>query len=190
MKAGPTRKDLEECGILRQIDYDEVARALIDEGKAGWRYDTNKSSIVNLQHFFHRYTLSQPTKPYTLKITCLFVEPPEFHASLVTDISEKTYMAHAASESTAKRAVADRFFEDEDVQNVFHLIPPKPSDVRAKSILHTFEKWSCRNRGASPEVMHEICQNRVDQIYAVFRKWGYRTDLWDALDGQSRSCHA
>ena len=29
--------------------------------------------------------------------------------------------------------------------------------------------------------MNDVIQIRMERIYAVFREWGFRTDLWDGL---------
>eukprot|EP00435_Cladocopium_sp_Y103_P042042 s2867_g11.t1 len=180
-KVSPTRSELEQMGILREIDYEQVAQTLIDQGKTGWRYNQSQTSTTNLQHFFSRYTLGAKSEPYKIEVKAMTFGPQKYQATLVTDLSTRAYVGHAATESGAKHAAADLFFRDEEIKNVFDQIPPRTSDVKAKAKFFVPERLKCESLGVSQTVMNEIIQIRMEHIYGVFRDWGFRTDLWDSM---------
>lgn len=180
-KVSPTRAELEKLGILREIDYEQVAQTLIDQGKTGWRYEKRQVSTTNLQHFFSRYTLGAKSEPYKIEVKPMMFGPEAYQATLVTDLSTRAYVGHAATEPAAKQAAADLFFRDEKVRKIFDLIPPRTLDVKAKAKFFVPERLECERLGVSQLVMNEIIKIRMERIYGVFRDWGFRTDLWDGL---------
>ena len=91
-KVSPTRSDLERLEILRDIDYEAAAQALIQQGKAGWRYDTNQTSTTNLQHFFSRYTLTPKSEPYKIEVTAIGQKHQDYQAALKTVLSKEIFV--------------------------------------------------------------------------------------------------
>ena len=180
-KVSPTRSDLKQLEILRDIDYEAAAQALIQQGKAGWRYDTNQTSTTNLQHFFSRYTLTPKSEPYKIEVTAIGQKHQDYQAALKTVLSKEIFVGRGTTTSAAKQAAAHHFFQNAEIEQIFDLIPPRTSDVKAKAKFFVPERLKCDSLGVSQAVMNEIIQIRMERIYAVFREWGFRTDLWDGL---------
>eukprot|EP00438_Fugacium_kawagutii_P010723 Skav213174 [mRNA] locus=scaffold11:185704:186036:- [translate_table: standard] len=104
-------------------------------------------------------------------------------ATLTTELSEKVYVGEREEdEFEAKRSVATLFLEDPEVQSFFDKLPPKIADIRAK-VLHEGERRRCLQHGAkrNRNVITEIQKERTNAVLAIFREWGYRTEIWDQI---------
>eukprot|EP00438_Fugacium_kawagutii_P016415 Skav206435 [mRNA] locus=scaffold295:79495:80286:+ [translate_table: standard] len=171
-----TVEDLETWGVLREFDPNEVVRILEDQGKAGWKPDPMKPSTANLSDAFLRYTLGRGTHPYTWKIKTV---NNSYEATLVTCLSTNLYVGHGPTEAHAKRAAADRFLRDPEVQEVFSSVPPTQNHIRKRCDVHGQEKDALRAFGVSAGLISQVCQKRMREVNELLHEKGYRTDLWD-----------
>ena len=171
-----TIQDLEEFGLLRPFNPKEVAQELISEGKAGWEPVVGLPSTVNLTRFFALYTRGKG-QPYTMRVE--LVDTQTYQATLTTCLSDTVYSGRGQSDFDARKVAADHFLRDPDVCAIFRLLPPKQACIRRKSELRGPEKKQCKTFGASPELISEVCNKRMDDVLAEFHELGYRLDIWD-----------
>jgi len=171
-----TVEQVEELGILREVDPRVIAQKLIDEGKAGWEPADWRNPMENLGNLFDRYTLGQGSLPFTIDVA---VVSGNFVASLKTCLSQDEYVGSYHTEPHAKQEAAKSFLRDPNVKKLFGLIPPKQGDIRHKVVLYTEEKRACEDFGVTRVVQNLIVRKRIDDVLAVFHDMGYRTDVWD-----------
>ena len=173
-----TLEELESWGILRDFNPDAVVRSLIRTGKTGWELDPTKHSTENLHSALIRYTIGRG-KPCTWTVKPVNTWPETYEATLETCLSEARYVGHGPSELLAKRAAANRFFEDGDVLEVFKWLPPTQSDIRAMCQVSGLERRQCQAYLISADLIAKVVHKRMGLVNEKFHQAGYHTDIWD-----------